>query len=136
MPNELIALGGAFLAARLPRPPRRRGGLPTIPFFLAAGIITGPHTPGLVLVDDPTDLEVFATVGLVMLLLHLGLEFSLKDLAAGGRRLIVAGSIHLAINVGGGLLFGFALGWGTREALILAGAIGICSSAIVTKLVV
>src|SRR5919108_5041686 len=104
MPNELIALGGAFLAAGILGRLGRRVGLPTIPFFMAAGIITGPHTPGLVLVDDPTDLEVFATVGLVMLLLHLGLEFSLKDLAAGGRRLIIAGGVHLAINVGGGLV--------------------------------
>lgn len=136
MPNELVALGGAFLAAGILGRLGRGVGLPTIPFFMAAGIITGPHTPGLVLVENPTDLQVFATVGLVMLLLHLGLEFSLRDLAAGGRRLVVAGSMHLAINVGGGLVFGFALGWGAREALILAGAIGICSSAIVTKLVV
>jgi len=34
------------------------------------------------------------------------------------------------------LVFGFALGWGTREALVIAGAIGISSSAIVTKLLV
>ncbi|MBC6362099.1 cation:proton antiporter, partial [Lactobacillus apis] len=34
------------------------------------------------------------------------------------------------------LAFGFAIGWGTREALVLAGAVGISSSAIVTKILV
>jgi CPA2 family monovalent cation:H+ antiporter-2 len=71
-----------------------------------------------------------------MLLFHLGLEFSLGDLVGGGRRLLWAGAVYLLVNVGGGLAFGLALGWGTSEALVVAGAIGISSSAIVTKLLV
>lgn len=136
MSNELVALGGAFLAAGILGRLGRRVGLPTIPFFMAAGIITGPHTPGLVLVEEPAQLEVFAAVGLIMLLFHLGLEFSLKDLTEGGRKLLAAGGVYLALNLGGGLALGFALGWGSREALVIAGAVGISSSAIVTKLVV
>jgi K+:H+ antiporter subunit KhtU len=38
--------------------------------------------------------------------------------------------------VGGGLAFGFSLGWGSAEALVIAGAVGISSSAIVTKLLI
>ena len=136
MPNELVALGGAFLAAGILGRLGGRVGLPTIPFFMAAGIITGPHTPGLVLVEEPADLGVFAAVGLVMLLFHLGLEFSLKDLIGGGRTLLAAGGVYLLLNVGGGLALGLALGWGWKEALIIAGAVGVSSSAIVTKLVV
>ncbi len=136
MPNELVALGGAFLAAALFGRLGRRVGLPTIPFFMAAGIFVGPHTPGFVLVEDPEVLELFAAVGLVLLLFHLGIEFSLKDLVAGGRQLLVVGSIYLLLNIGGGLILGFALGWGTSEAFVIAGAVGISSSAIATKLVV
>ncbi len=111
-------------------------GLPTIPFFIAAGILTGPNTPGLTLIHDPVSLELFAAVGLVLLLFHLGLEFSLGDLVAGGRSLAMAGAVYIALNVGGGLIFGLALGWGVREALVIAGAVGISSSAIATKLLV
>jgi CPA2 family monovalent cation:H+ antiporter-2 len=136
MPNELVALGGAFLAAGFLGRLGRRVGLPTIPFFMAAGIIAGPHTPGLVLVEEPSALAVFASVGLVMLLFHLGLEFSLRDLLGGGRGLLAAGGFHVLLRVGGGLAFGFWLGWGSSEALVIAGAVGISSSAIVTKLVV
>jgi CPA2 family monovalent cation:H+ antiporter-2 len=71
-----------------------------------------------------------------MLLFHLGLEFSVERLLGGGRRLALAGGTYLVLNIGGGYLFGSLLGWGTKEALVLAGAMGISSSAIVTKLLV
>ncbi|MGH9026533.1 MAG: cation:proton antiporter, partial [Acidimicrobiia bacterium] len=136
MGDELVALGGAFLVAGLLARLGRRVGLPTIPIFMLAGILLGPHTPGVVLVHDPAELELLAALGLVLLLFHLGLEFSLSDLIGGGRRLLVSGSVYLLLNIGGGLAFGFALGWGSREALIIAGATGISSSAIVTKLLI
>jgi CPA2 family monovalent cation:H+ antiporter-2 len=136
MGDALIALGGAFLAAGLLARLGGHIGLPTIPFFMAAGILFGPHTPGIVLVHDPAELELFAAVGLIMLLFHLGLEFSLGDLLDGGPRLIAAGVVYLILNVGGGLAFGLVLGWGIPEALVLAGAVGISSSAIVTKVLI
>jgi CPA2 family monovalent cation:H+ antiporter-2 len=133
--NELVALGGALVAAAVLARVGRRIGLPTIPFFMLAGMVFGPNTPGIELVNHPEELELLAALGLILLLFHLGLEFSLGDLFAGGRRLLAVGAIYLALNVGGGLAFGLALGWGTREAFVVAGAVGISSSAIVTKLV-
>ncbi|MFI7384757.1 cation:proton antiporter [Streptomyces sp. NPDC049813] len=129
-------MGGAFLAAAVLARLGGRIGLPTIPLFILAGILLGPHTPGVVLVDDPHELEMLSALGLVLLLFYLGLEFHLDDLKAGGRKMAVAGATYLALNVGAGLGFGFALGWGTSEALVLAGVLGISSSAIVTKVLV
>jgi CPA2 family monovalent cation:H+ antiporter-2 len=134
--ETLVAVGGAFLASGLLARLGRRIGLPTIPFFMVAGILFGPATPGLVLVEEPEDLELLAALGLVLLLFHLGLEFSLDDLVGGGRKLLAAGAVYLLLNLGGGLALGLALGWGTREAFVIAGAVGISSSAIVTKLLV
>lgn len=134
MGDELVALGGAFLAAGVLARAGRRIKLPTIPFFMLAGIIFGPNTPGFSLVDDPHDLELLAALGLILLLFHLGLEFSLGELLGGGRSLLGVGAIYLSLNIGGGLVFGLALGWGWQEALVIAGAVGISSSAIVTKL--
>ncbi|MFF4410902.1 cation:proton antiporter [Streptosporangium sp. NPDC001559] len=134
--DALIALGGSFLAAGIIARLGGRIGLPTIPLFMLAGIIFGPHTPGLALVENPADLKVIATLGLIFLLFYLGLEFSLDSLIAGGSRLVLAGTVYILLNVGGGLIFGFTLGWGTREALVLAGVVGISSSAIATKLLV
>ncbi|MGH8879263.1 MAG: cation:proton antiporter [Stackebrandtia sp.] len=134
--ETLLAMGGAFVAATIIARLGRRIGLPTIPLFMLAGILLGPHTPGFVLVDDPHEFEMLSALGLVLLLFYLGLEFHIDDLKAGGRKLFAVGGIYLLLNVGAGLGFGFALGWGFREALVLAGVIGISSSAIVTKLLV
>ena len=82
--ETLVALGGAFLVCGLLARAGVRIGLPTIPLFMLAGIVFGPHTPGLALVDDPADLELVARLGLVFLLFYLGLEFSLGQLLAGG----------------------------------------------------
>lgn len=134
--RELVALGAALLVAGLLARAGRRIGLPTIPLFMAAGILTGPHTPGPVLFRDSADLGLLTTLGLILLLFHLGLEFSLDDLLAGGRRLLAAGAVYLVINLSAGVAIGASLGWGGREVLVLAGIVGISSSAIVTKLVV
>ena len=134
--RELVALGGALLVAAALARAGRRIRLPTIPLFMAAGILSGPHTPGPVLFRDPADLGLLATIGLVLLLFHLGLEFSVDDLAAGGRKLLLAGGFYLFLNIGLGLALGTALGWGGRETLVIAGIVGISSSAIVTKLLV
>ncbi|MEU3067096.1 cation:proton antiporter [Streptomyces sp. NPDC006906] len=129
-------MGGAFLAAAVLARLGGRIGLPTIPLFILAGILLGPHTPGYTLLSNPHDLEMLSALGLVLLLFYLGLEFHLDDLRTGGRKMAVAGGTYLALNVGAGLLFGFTLGWGTSEALVLAGVLGISSSAIVTKILV
>jgi CPA2 family monovalent cation:H+ antiporter-2 len=134
--DALVGIGGAFLAAGIFARFGRRIGLPTIPFFMAAGIVFGPHTPGLALVEHPSELRLLATLGLILLMFHLGLELSLRELVAGGGRLLAAGAAYLVLNVGGGLAFGFALGWGAGEAFVIAGAVGISSTAIVTKLLV
>ena len=134
--DALVAIGGAFLAAGLLARLGRRIELPTIPVFVVAGIIFGPNTPGIALFDDPADLDVLGAMGLIFLLLYIGLEFSVDELTSGGRSLAIAGGAYLLLNVGGGLLFGLALGWGGAEALVMAGILGISSSAIVSKLLI
>ncbi len=136
MGRDLVVLGIAFLLAGGLARVARGIGLPTIPVFMAAGMLVGPHTPGPVLFDDPHELELLATFGLIFLLFYLGLEFSVDDITAGGRRLVLSAALYLALNIGAGLALGFAIGWGTEEALVIAGATGISSSAIVTKLLI
>lgn len=131
--GALMALGAALLVCGLLARAGARLGLPTIPLFMGAGILCGPNTAGLALVQHPEDLELLARLGLVFLLFYLGLEFTMDELTAGGRRLLSAAAVYLVLNVGGGLIFGFSLGWGAADALVMAGIVGISSTAIVTK---
>ena len=87
MEASLVALGGALLLAGVLGRLGRRVRAPDDPAVRARRASrSGPHTPGISLVDSPDDLGLLATFGLVMLLFHLGLEFSVRDLLAGGRR--------------------------------------------------
>jgi CPA2 family monovalent cation:H+ antiporter-2 len=132
--SQLVALGAAAVAAGLLARGGRYVALPTIPAFMAAGILLGPSVTGII--DSPEELGLIADIGLIVLLFHLGVEFPMEAVASSGRRVLAAAFVFIALNVSGGLLLGFALGWGTSEALVIAGAVGISSSAIVTKLLV
>ena len=134
MESELAVLGAALLLAGLFARVGRRIGLPTIPFFIVAGIIFGPNTPGVVVLEEPDSIHLLAMLGLVLLLFHLGIEFSVNELIDGGRRLLYAGGAYIALNFGAGIVLGWAFDWGTREIFVIAGMIGTSSTAIVTKL--
>ena len=87
------------------------------------------------MLGEPDEIHMLAMLGLVLLLFHLGIEFSVDELISGGRRLLWAGGAYIALNFGAGLVLGWALGWGTREIFVIAGMIGTSSTAIVTKLI-
>ena len=93
MGHDLVVLGAAFLVCAVVARAGRRVGLPTIPLFMAAGIILGPNTPGPVLFEHPADLDLLAALGLVFLLFTLGLEFSVDDLTSGGSRLLATAGV-------------------------------------------
>lgn len=135
MHNELLVVGAALLLVGWFGRVGRNIGLPTIPFFIAAGILFGPHTPGLVVLEEPDEIHLLAMLGLVLLLFHLGIEFSINDLLRGGRKLMWAGGSYIALNFGAGIVLGWTFGWGTREIFVIAGMIGTSSTAIVTKLI-
>lgn len=136
MENETFVIGAALVLAASFARVGRAAGLPTIPFFIVAGLLVGPNTPGPVILDDPDQLHALAMLGLVLLLFHLGIEFSLEDLASGGRKLLWAGGAYIGLNFGAGIVLGWWLGWGLAETFVIAGMIGTSSTAIVTKLLI
>lgn len=133
---DLVGLGGVVLLAGLVARAGRRIGLPSIPCYMIIGILFGPGTPGPVLVEHPEDFAALAALGLVLLLFHLGVEFPAEQVLGSGRRLFIAAGCYIGLNVSAGFLLGLALGWGVAEATVIAGALGISSSAIATKLLI
>ena len=57
--------------------------LPVLPGYILAGVLIGPHTPG-VLVADPRTIGDISNLGVVLLMFTLGLEFSLRKLRGVG----------------------------------------------------
>jgi CPA2 family monovalent cation:H+ antiporter-2 len=116
-------LGALALAGLLFRRLRQS----VIPGFILLGMAARPFAVDVHLV------EVLATLGVVLLLFFMGLEFSLGALLSNRRRIVRNGTIDLVVSFPVGLVAGVAMGWGWRGSLLLAGAFYISSSAIIAK---
>ncbi|GAA4177407.1 cation:proton antiporter [Gryllotalpicola koreensis] len=134
--ENLIVLGILFLIAYVLGRLARRVGLPAIPVYMVVGLLASPHTHVFPLDFQAANVQLIAVFGLLLLLFSLGLEFDQEEFFGNLNRLLISGGSYVAINLGVGLAFGFWVGWGTREALIIAGMTATSSSAIVTKLLI
>ncbi|WP_299955135.1 cation:proton antiporter [uncultured Modestobacter sp.] len=110
-----------------------RIGLSPIPLYLLAGLAFG--NGGLLPLEAPEGF--FATgaeVGVVLLLLVLGLEYTAGDLVENLRRQAPVGVVDLLLNGLPGAALALLLGWGPTAALALFGVTAISSSGIISKL--
>jgi CPA2 family monovalent cation:H+ antiporter-2 len=134
--GDLLTLGILFVIAYAFGRLGKMIGLPSIPIYMLVGLIASPHFHLFPLNFESADVELVAVFGLIFLLFNLGLEFDQEEFFGNARALLLSGGTRIAINMGVGLAFGFWLGWGAREALIIAGMTATSSSAIVTKLLI
>ena len=116
----------AVLAGRL--------GLSPVPFYLLAGLLLGTGGP-FQLDEIEGFVEVGAEIGVVLLLLMLGLEYTPRDLARGLRTGWLAAIIDLILNATPGVIAGFLLGFGPLGAAVLGGVTYISSSGVIAKLI-
>src|SRR5215211_3558502 len=104
-----------------------RLGLSAIPLYLLAGLAFGEG--GLLpLVTAQEFIEVGAEVGVILLLLLLGLEYSASELVGSLRSAAPAGLVDLVLNFAPGVVAGLLLG-----SLVLGGVTYVTSSGIVAK---
>nr|WP_228507955.1 cation:proton antiporter [Herbiconiux sp. VKM Ac-1786] len=132
-----MVLGVLFVLAYVLGRLGKQIGLPAIPIYMVVGLLASPYF-GWFPIDfvHGEYIELIAVFGLILLLFNLGLEFDLDEFVGNAGKLIVSGGSYIAINMVVGFAFGFLVGWGTREALIIAGITATSSSAIVTKLLI
>ena len=126
----LLELGGVILGLGVLARLAGRLGLSAIPLYLLAGLAFGEG--GLLpLVTASEFIEVGAEVGVILLLLLLGLEYSASELVGALRAAGPAGLADLALNFTPGLLAGLLLGWPALAAVVLGGVTYVTSSGIV-----
>jgi len=134
--EDLIVLGLLLLVAYVLGRLGKLIGLPAIPIYMLVGLLASPHTGWFPLNFESNYIELIAIFGLVLLLFNLGLEFDQDEFFGNFGNPMISGGSYLIANMALGLILGFMLGWGTREALIVAGMTATSSSAIVTKLLI
>jgi CPA2 family monovalent cation:H+ antiporter-2 len=119
-----IALVGGLVARRL--------GIPVLVGYVLAGIVVGPHSPGLA--ADTGRVELMANLGVAFLMFALGVEFSLAQLIAVRRVASLTAAVQFPATILLGILVGEALGWDHQAAILLGVAFMVSSSIVMIKL--
>ncbi|QUH04322.1 cation:proton antiporter [Saccharopolyspora erythraea] len=129
---SLIELGAVFFGLGVLGRLAWKIGISPIPLYLLGGLAFG--TGGLIPLHGIEPFTHLASeIGVVLLLLLLGLEYSAGELVTGLRRSWLAGLVDLVLNAAPGVIVALMLGWGTVGALTMAGVTYISSSGIVAK---
>ena len=129
----LVELGLLFSALSLLGLLARRLGLSSVPFVLVAALAVGQGGVVPLATAEPF-IEAAAEIGVVLLLLALGLEFSADELFASLRHHGPSGLVDLLLNALPGFAAGLLLGLPWQGALALAGVTWISSSGIIARL--
>ncbi|HEX7589443.1 MAG TPA: cation:proton antiporter, partial [Demequinaceae bacterium] len=131
--DVLIELGLVLLVLALLGRLAQRIGISSIPLYLLGGLALGKG--GIMPIRAGDDfIAVGAEIGVVLLLLLLGLEYSPEDLRDGLRSTWRAGVIDVVANALPGFAAGLILGWTPTASLLLAGITYISSSGIIARL--
>jgi monovalent cation:H+ antiporter-2, CPA2 family len=111
----------------------RRFGLSPIPVYLLAGLLLGEG--GVAPIPAAGQfISASASIGVVLLLLILGLEFSIGEFAASLRRHLPSAWVDLVLNAIPGAVAGALLNLGLVGILAMAGITYISSSGVVSRL--
>jgi len=123
---------------------------PLIIGYLFAGMLIGPLSPlwtsilpengssgpaaGIGILSDISALNLFADIGVILLLFVIGIEFPFAKIRSIGRVAIGAGTLGLFVTLGVVFLAASALGLNFMDSLFIAAALSISSTAIIVKI--
>lgn len=108
-------------------------GVSTIPLYLVAGLAFGQG--GLLPLNASTEfLEVGSELGVILLLLMLGLEYTPNELLSGLKTNGRSGLLDAVLNFTPGFGLALLLGWTPVAAVALGGVTWISSSGVIAKL--
>ena len=107
--------------------------LPLILGFVLGGIAISPFTPGPHLSDLHT-FEVFAEVGVVLLMFSIGVEFSIPELMRVKSVALIGGPIGILLIMLISLGAGRLAGWSGAETLVIGAAVSVASTMVLARL--
>jgi CPA2 family monovalent cation:H+ antiporter-2 len=129
----LFELGAILVVLTILGSTARRFGLSPIPLYLLTGLFLG--TGGVAPVPAAAEfVETGASIGVVLLLLTLGLEFSIGEFSASLRRHLPSAGVDLVLNAIPGAIAGWLLGMDAVGIVAMAGITYISSSGVIARL--
>ncbi|MEG2777825.1 MAG: cation:proton antiporter [Aurantimicrobium sp.] len=128
----LIEVGALLLGLSLLGRLAIKYGQSPIPLYMTAGLVFG--SGGLLPLHASIDfLSSGAELGVVLLLVMLGLEYSPTELVGNLKSSARAGIWDGLLNAVPGAVFALILGWGPIAALVMAGVTWVSSSGVIAK---
>jgi monovalent cation:H+ antiporter-2, CPA2 family len=128
----LTELGAVLLGLAILGRLANRVGLSPIPLYLLAGLAFGKG--GLMPLSASEDfVQAGAEIGVVLLLLLLGLEYSPSELVGTLRGGVPMALLDAVVNALPGAALALLLGWGPVAAVTLAGVTWVSSSGVIAK---
>ncbi|HXA98521.1 MAG TPA: cation:proton antiporter [Candidatus Dormibacteraeota bacterium] len=122
----LVAAVAGGAVARLARQPLILG-------YVLGGILISPLTPGPS-VSDLHTFELFAEIGVILLMFSVGIEFSLRDLLRVKWVALLGGPLGIVLSVGLGLGVGTLLGWPPLQGAIVGIVVSVASTMVLARL--
>jgi monovalent cation:H+ antiporter-2, CPA2 family len=107
---------------------------PLILGYIGAGIIIGPYTPPFNLISNTDVLNLFAEIGIILLLFTVGMEFPIQKLRNVGKRAIIITVVEQLGTLIAGYFAGQALGFSFYNSLFMAVALSVSSTVIIMKM--
>jgi monovalent cation:H+ antiporter-2, CPA2 family len=107
---------------------------PLILGYIGAGIIIGPHTPPFNLISNTDVLNLFAEIGIILLLFTVGMEFPIQKLRNVGKRATIITVVEQLGTLIAGYFAGQALGFSFYNSLFMAVALSVSSTVIIMKM--
>ncbi|HEY3713024.1 MAG TPA: cation:proton antiporter [Jatrophihabitantaceae bacterium] len=128
----LIELGAILFGLGVLGRFARRFNIPVIPLYLLAGLCFGQG--GVLSLSASHDfVQVAADIGVILLLVMLGLEYSADELRSSLRAQAPIGVLDGLLNALPGAALALIAGWGATAAVALAGITWVSSSGVIAK---
>ncbi len=128
----ILEIGVVLLLAAAAGWLMRRLGLPAVVGYLAVGVLVSPFTPGFV--ADRHHLQLFADIGVVLLLFEVGIEIDPLRLGRDKRHFVWVVPIHTVAVAVTAMLVGAAAGLDWHGAEIFGLSIALSSSVVVVNI--
>src|ERR1051325_7183116 len=107
---------------------------PLVIGYIIAGIIIGPHTPPFSLILHLDILNLFAEIGVILLLFVVGMEFPIEKLRSIGRKALVIAMTEAFGTFAIGFVVAQSLHYSVYNSLFLALAVSVTSTVIVMRI--
>jgi CPA2 family monovalent cation:H+ antiporter-2 len=108
---------------------------PLILGYVAAGLLVGPFTPGPT-VSHLHTFELFAEIGVVLLMFSIGIEFSLTDLLRVKWVALLGGPLGILLSVALGLGAAWLMGWPLRQGAVMGVVVSVASTMVLARLLI